>query len=56
MDGFSICFMVFQSELIGGGIKLAQVVDARVAARSGASFDEIRNGNGRQQDHRKENS
>ena len=45
MDGFSICFMVFQSELIRGSIKLAKVVEAGVRGAAMSATNKTWNGN-----------
>ena len=48
-DGCTGLFALFQRELVGRRVNLAEVVDAGVGLRGGASFHEVRNRDGRQE-------
>ena len=42
-DGRAIGQMLFQSELVRGGINLTEIIDTSVTARCGTSLDKIGN-------------
>ena len=42
MDGGAVGQTTFQSELIRGGINLAEIIDAGIGGSRGTSFDEIK--------------
>ena len=48
-DGITGLLALFQRELVGRRINLAEVVDAGIALRGGTGFHEVRNRNGRQE-------
>src|ERR1019366_1095882 len=48
-DGGAVDFVLFQRELVGRRVNLAEVVDARVGLRTGAGFYEVWNRDGRQE-------
>ena len=50
IDGFAISLMIFQNELIRGGIYLAEVIDTRIDRWSRSRLDKIRH------DHQNEES
>ena len=48
-DGCAGRFALFQRELVGRRVNLAEVVNASIGLRGGARFHEVRNRNGRQE-------
>ena len=48
-DAVTGLFALFQRELVGRRVNLAEVVDASIGLRGGTRFHEVRNRNGRQE-------